>query len=340
VALPKVPGTKIRGTTYHLNLAVPVELQAKYGGEQILRRTLRTGDPREAERQVRAQRAEFDAAILKRRMRAERDRLIAALDPDDRALLAELGGPEGLLSELKNLRSQVAFELASQTPAWAAGTDPAEIEEETRATRVSAARERAATNAELSLLNSEARRVKRLAKTLGEDPPPAPAYMQESAFGLRDLAVSFADAKGWTVQNRQALTYTVRRWIELHGDLPLEKITRQQLGEFARAASKLPSARIPARLPMPEAIALAERDGLARIEEKTWIRLIDHLKAMLAWAQDNGHVGQDPFAGYRLDRPKTKVAVRRQRKVKAFSPEQAFNIITYVEATFDKRTLC
>jgi hypothetical protein len=109
MSLPKVPGTKIRGSTYHLNLPVPVTLQPDYDGQKIMRRSLRTADSREAERQVRAQRAEFDATLLRRRMRADRDRLIAALAPEDKAFLAEVGGPEGLLTELKSLRTQAAY---------------------------------------------------------------------------------------------------------------------------------------------------------------------------------------------------------------------------------------
>jgi integrase len=339
MSLPKVPGTKIRGSTYHLNLPVPVTLQPDYDGQKIMRRSLRTADSREAERQVRAQRAEFDATLLRRRMRADRDRLIAALAPEDKAFLAEVGGPEGLLTELKSLRTQAAYTRASRPLTWGSETDPLELEAETRAARVSAARERAAIDAEVLFLNSDARSVGRLAKKIGQEPPPAPLHMEEGAFGLRDLADAFAEAKDWTIQNRQALHYTVRRWIEFHGDLPLDELKRQHLGEFARAALRLPASRIMARKPMREAIASVERDGLPTISGKTRTRLIDHMKAMLAWAQDNGHVPQDPFTDYKLDRAKAKISLQRQRRVKPFTPSQVTAIIRHVVATADRRTM-
>ena len=50
--LPKVPGTKVRGTTYHLNIPIPADFRADYGGKRVLEGTLRTSDPSTARIEV------------------------------------------------------------------------------------------------------------------------------------------------------------------------------------------------------------------------------------------------------------------------------------------------
>ncbi|MBJ2150679.1 hypothetical protein [Paracoccus sp. IB05] len=121
---------------------------------------------------------------------------------------------------------------------------------------------------------------------------------------MRTLAEAFARAKSYTVQNTEALNYTVRRWIEFHGDVPLTKLTRLHLSEFDAAAADLPSTfpKAEKALPMREAIAArAARDG-AQISFKTRTRLVTHLKAMAAFAcakgallSKSGYVRSSPF---------------------------------------------
>jgi len=48
----KIEGTKQRDGFYHLNLRVPGEAVSALGGKTHLRRSLRTADPSEAQRQV------------------------------------------------------------------------------------------------------------------------------------------------------------------------------------------------------------------------------------------------------------------------------------------------
>lgn len=338
--LPKVPGTKVRGTTYHLNIPVPVALRAEYGGREVLEGTLRTSDPKDAERQVRARKAEFDSRLASKRFRADQARLLAALDPTDRALVEELGGPAGLMAEVRRLRDSVAFVTAAMPGSPdPIGADPLDVEEDSRTLRLARARDVAGLTAEIGEDTGEVRRVKAVAEALGEKVPPAPDFMSEGGTGLRDLSLRFADARSYTSKNRDSLAYTVRRWIEFHGDVPLEKLTRKHLADFDLAATKLPVARIPARLPMREAVALAQREGLQPISEKVRERLILHLMQMMTFALNKGDVATNPWVDYKMDRAKVKVAVRRKLKRKPFTPAQVSTVLAHVAANMDRRTM-
>lgn len=337
MTLPPVRYCQIRGGTYHLNLPVPTQLRPAHGGIAALRRSLKTSDTKVAEREARAAKADLDrelaAALAAAAAEAQRDRLAAALPPEERKLLADLGGIRGVAEELRSLRATVAF-----LSAGAGGTATDEILD--RAAQIEAQAETAEAQARLGVITAEARKVRGVADALQIEIPAPPKGAEESAAGMRALAAAFAKAKSYTVQNTDALGYTVRRWIEFHGDLALDKLTRLHLAEFDTAAADLPSTfpKAEKALPMREVIAAREARNGARISYKTRNRLVTHLKALSAFACTKGLIPADPWVGYRMDKPKVKASERKKAKVTGLPPKTVKTVLDHIAATADHQT--
>ncbi len=338
MTLPPVKYCQIRGGTYHLNLPLPVPLRPAHKGLAALRRSLKTSDPKVAERAARSAKADLDrdlaAVLAASAAEAQRDRLAAALPPDQRKLLEDVGGIGGVLDELKTLRNTVAFLTAGSAL-------PPTDESLGRAEHLEAQADAAETQARITVMSAEARKVRGLADALKLAPSDAPKHTGESAAGLRGLAAAYAKARSYTVQNTVSLDYTVRRWIEFHGDMPLDQLTRLHLAEFDTAACDLPNTfpKAEKALPMREAIAAREARNGARISYKTRNRLVTHLKAMAAFACTKGLIPSDPWAGYQMDKPKEKASSRRKAKVTGFPPETVKAILDHFTATADRQTV-
>jgi hypothetical protein len=97
-----------------------------------------------------------------------------------------------------------------------------------------------------------------------------------AVIGLRTLLEKYCEAKGYIhtskVKNktRGQYEYSVRRFIEYHGDLPVADLTKKHLSEFAADFVRLPvSSRKDIRpLAFRDAVRAAERDGcLAHLSE-------------------------------------------------------------------------
>jgi hypothetical protein len=186
--------------------------------------------------------------------------------------------------------------------------------------------------ARLDRLTAEARRLKGIAEALGEDAGPAPIGIDEGVTGIRELAGLFVDAKNFTAQDRESVQNTIRRWIELHGDLPIVKWTREYLATFDRELRKLPaSGRADVRtLPMREAIAKGEAEGLPPVVYKTRKRYSDHMKAMTKYAlNDAGLLDADPFAGLLPIKDKVKQSTAKKGAVIAYTPAEVGLILAH-----------
>lgn len=343
MGLPKVAGTQVRGTTYHFNLPIPKPIQAEYPAfpAGIMRGTLRSADPKEAERLVREQRAIFDRQVKESRRLADRDRILGTLRQEDRDLLAEIGGPDKLLGTIRSLRLQAAFTLAGAGGEQAlaheertlAGLPPMPAYQERLATELEAQETRAA----LSAITSETRRLKHVAETLGEPVPAPPKGVDEGGTGIRALAERFANARSWTVQNRESLMLTVRRWIELHGDRPVTAWERQQIDQFDEILTRFPTTNGGdlRKLPIRKAVEKAAKDKLPLISTKVRARYSDHMRALSKYAVMSGYISADPFAGYQPRRPKEKFSAQKKLDVRPYTPEQVRLITDHSAATYD-----
>jgi integrase len=327
MALAKVPGTKIRGGVYHLNIAIPPPIRHFYAGRELLTGTLKTADPKVAAKGVTLARARMLQQEEEISRAADINARLDELPADQRELYERAGGLEGLLTAFQRTQTARAFMLAGD-PSITLDTDepdPDPLEMEVRT-----AEHRAASAALEGIARRESKTLRALGKKV--DVPGG------DISGVAELAEAFIRAKSYTVQNADSLRYTVRRWIEFHTDLSLAKLTRAHLAEFDDAARDLPVARQYLKKPMRVAVAEARKGDLDRVSYKVRERLVTHLKALLAFAADKGFVILDPWAGYKFDRPKVKVAERRARKVEGFAPADVKRILAHVAKTADADT--
>ena len=326
MALAKVIGTKIRGGTYHLNLTIPRQIRHLYGGALLLTGTLGTSDAKAAANEVTVARGKLIEKAQEVTRASDITARLAALPPEQRALYDEAGGLEGLLKRfatekewLRKVQEPPPFEAVPMNRYEQWVEDESEILFEREKTRT------------LGKIKADARTLQALGhkvETPGGD-----------LSGFAELAESLIRAKSYTIQNADSIRYTVRRWIEFHGDLSLTKLTRAHLAEFDDAARDLPVAREWLKKPMRAAIAAARKGNLDRVSPKVRERLITHLKALVAFATDRGLITADPWTGYKFDRPKIKVSERRAAKVEGFTPDQVKAILAHVAATHNADTV-
>jgi len=327
MALAKVSGTKIRGATYHLNLPIPAEIQHIHGGKTLLTGSLKTSDHRKAADAVTVQKAKFIEQIEDYRRSQDLAATLDALTPEQRALYHEAGGLAGLLNRFVRTPTALAFvQAGAPVDEYAGAVDPAEVEDVSAFETEIAAAEH---NAALAVVEARQRKEAKTLRALGQKVEVPGGDLS----GVAELAESFIRAKSYTVQNSDSMRYTVRRWIEFHGDQPLAKLTRAHLAEFDDATRDLPVAREWLKRPMRTAVAAAKKANLNRVSYKVRERLITHLKALSAFALDKGALPVDPWAGYRIDKPKEKVAERKAQKVAGFTPAEVQAILGHVAAT-------
>ena len=346
MALAKVSGTKIRGGVYHLNVAIPPTIRHLHDGRALLTGTLKTADPKAAAKGVTLARARLIEEAAEVARQSDLSALVDALSPEQRALYNNAGGLAGLLEAFQRTQKARAFMLAGD-PTVSVATDepPRDLLE----TEVATAEYRAVSGALESIARREAKTLLALGQKV-EAPPQATgstagakvylaslgqpvALTGGDMKGLADLAETFIRAKSYTIQNADSLRYTIRRWTEFHGDLSLIKLTRAHLAEFDDAARDLPVAREWVKKPMRAAVAAARKGNLDRVSYKVRERLITHLKALSAFGLDKGALPVDPWANYKIDRPKVKASERKAAKVAPFTPAQVKAILAHVAVT-------
>jgi len=256
---------------------------------------------------------------------ADQTALIASLPPEQRRLFDDAGGLEGLLNAYDASKVSLTF-MEGDTPLDDATPD---LEADLRDAEDAAARK---------ILTDVARNEARALNHFGKNV----AVPGGSFDTIADVADAFVEAKSWTVQNRESMAYTMRRWREFHGDLPLAALTREQLWAFDEAVRGLPktNSKTIRRLPMKRAIAAAKREGLEVVGYKVRERMVQHLKAVMSWGMNKGLIilPADPWAGYKIDKPKTKNAAKKTAKVQPFTPQETALILKKA-ATFAPDTI-
>ena len=200
MALRNVKYTKVRGSKYHFNIPIPVSIQHLYPAgtpgkvKSIFDGTTRTADPEEAEKLVRTQKVVMDRQQDEVRRKNEQDKIAKTLAPEDARLLSEYGGVDGVLQAIRDNRIAVAFSIGDvdhDAPEVEGGLDtpPHEVAgggpivPNTPAQRVDADIERQQEAAQISVLTAETRRLKSIAKELGEDVSAPPKWLDEGGRG-------------------------------------------------------------------------------------------------------------------------------------------------------------
>jgi integrase len=103
-------------------------------------------------------------------------------------------------------------------------------------------------------------------------------------------------------------TYAIDRFVELHGDIPVAKITRRHVLQFREALQDLPVRRSGKlrSATLPELVEWSKQHPRApRVSNATVNKLLGGVQAVALWARDNGLIPDDvpwadPFANMRL----------------------------------------
>ncbi|WP_375552972.1 site-specific integrase [Roseovarius mucosus] len=334
--LDKVFGTQQRGQTYHFNLPIPPVIRDLYDNKAAYRGTMKTSDPKEAEKKVRRQRTIFDEQVERRKRDADMKRLAELLTEDQRAALAAIGGAGQITAHVEGLRRAAAFLTAG-----IGATDAAPDEELGAAAELEQRAQEAAGRAYRDSYVAEIRGAKRIAGSLNVELPDEIPGVDEGVIGLRDVADKFLNSKDYTAHNREKVLYTLRRWSEFHGDLPIEQIERAHIHQFDEALKQLPPAMGDHRkLSIHDSIKRGKKEGKQPVGVKTRETYLLHLKALTAYAVDTlGAIKADPFAGYTTAKPKLRASERKTTKRKPYAPEQVRKIIDYSRTAFDRATV-
>lgn len=136
-----------------------------------------------------------------------------------------------------------------------------------------------------------------------------------------------AAAEAWFGERKQGVSaqrrhrVAVRRFIELHGDLPVRDITRELVRSFAKAIEDLPDHR---RLPTSQRGGLADPGkDVPRVSAKTVERHLTSIKALLAFMTDQGCTASNVAIGIRPPKDTRPQASRR----KPFTREERVRVL-------------
>jgi hypothetical protein len=128
---------------------------------------------------------------------------------------------------------------------------------------------------------------------------------------LRAAYVGWKKSRSPSPTTLREFTYAIDRFIELHGDMPVEKIARKHVREFREALQELPVRRSGKlqRAKLPELVEWSKQHpGARRVSAATVNKLLGGVQAVVVWARDNGLIPDhvpwaDPFSNMRLDEP-------------------------------------
>ena len=125
-----------------------------------------------------------------------------------------------------------------------------------------------------------------------------------------------AAAEAWYGERKQGMSaqrrhrVAVRRFVELHGDLPVRDVTRELVRSFAKAIENLPDHR---RLPTKQRGGLTDPGkDVPRVSAKTVERHLTSIKALLAFATDQGWTSVNVAIGVRPPKDMRPQASRRR----------------------------
>jgi integrase len=144
------------------------------------------------------------------------------------------------------------------------------------------------------------------------DTPELPEVASDTPVSGESL---LAALEGWKkAKRRSAATlrefeYAVKRFVELHTDLPIAKITRKHVREFRETLQETPKRRSGAliKATLPELLKWSrEHPEAEKISPATINKLLGGVQAVAVWGRDNGLIPDevpwaDPFSNMRLE---------------------------------------
>jgi len=146
----------------------------------------------------------------------------------------------------------------------------------------------------------------------------------------------------FSVQFEKSIEYSVRRWIELHGNLPVTSFNRKHLAEFSEALKGLPTTKIRqvSNLSIRQAILLAKIENLETMGVKIRKTRIDHIKRIMQYAKNQmGIIITDPFEGFQVNLEKRKFSYINSRRRKSIPPRKILEMIDFCTSNYHPDTI-
>jgi integrase len=328
----KYPGLKLRGTTYYLRVRVPADLLEAYAPQTEIWRSLRTKNHKDAVERWRVARLKLDQEFDE-----DRARLKAAqqgggaqrvLSDTEVERLAELyffqrigrddtNRLNGFSNEEFEELSANVDEALSEFRRGIARNNLDEVEPEIeeflvvhpevnigKGTGSYRRLAQAIYKANIrSLEVIKARNEGQIVETPKLEPLKTNAPLLSQAF------------ERWRVEHQgpqktvNEFLAQIRRFISLHGDLPIDRITKAHVREFKDAMLKWPAnlSNAERRRPVPEVLKAYEGLEVPQLSPKTINeKCLAPLKAVLAHCENDGLIESNPAVGIRAKEPKVK----------------------------------
>jgi integrase len=168
-----------------------------------------------------------------------------------------------------------------------------------------------------AILQEDVKALRALERRHKGEPIETPRLPSADAESTSDGETISAAFEGWKKSKAPSPTtlrsfaYAIDRFVELHGDIPILRITRKSVREFREALQELPVRRA-GKLQgekLPELVEWSRKHPEAqRVAPATVNKLIGGVQAVAVWARDNGFVPDDvpwadPFSKMRLEKP-------------------------------------
>jgi hypothetical protein len=133
-----------------------------------------------------------------------------------------------------------------------------------------------------------------------------------SSGSLRAAYEGWKKSRSPSPTSLREFNYAIDRFVELHGDMPVVKITRRHVLQLREALQEIPVRRTGKlrNAPLPELVEWSKQHPKARkVSNATVNKLLGGVQAVGLWARDNGLIPEDvpwadPFANMRLPEDK------------------------------------
>jgi integrase len=152
--------------------------------------------------------------------------------------------------------------------------------------------------------------------------------VKPSTFGLRELVTALAPLTGARADTVATQNRLADRFIDFHGDLPLQELTIAHLRTFADAYRDFPASSLPLRgMRFKDVLKVAKAQNLPTINGETLRQHIGILKGLTACAPTQGYIQTDPWAQFILLTAKGKHSTTRTPKRLPFTGPQVATIL-------------
>jgi hypothetical protein len=129
-----------------------------------------------------------------------------------------------------------------------------------------------------------------------------------SSGSLRAAYEGWKKSRSPSPTSLREFTYAIDRFVELHGDMPVVKITRRHVLQLREALQEIPVRRTGKlrNAALPELVEWSKQHPKApKVSNATVNKLLGGVQAVALWARDNGLIPDDvpwadPFANMRL----------------------------------------